>query len=86
MSQPPASFSLHALNVLHERDISEEWVRRVLDAPTVERADFVDSALVHALAAIPERDGRVLRVVYNREVEPIRVVTAFFDRAMRGKL
>jgi Domain of unknown function (DUF4258) len=86
MSQLPASFSLHALDVLHERDISEEWVRRVLDAPTVERADFVDPALVHALAAIPERGGRVLRVVYNREVEPIRVVTAFFDRAMRGKL
>ena len=27
-----------------------------------------------------------LRVVYNETVHPWRVVTAYFDRAMRGKL
>jgi len=86
MSDLPLCFSLHALDVLHERGISEEWVRRVVQAPTAVRADSVDPSLVHALAPIAERDGRVLRVVYNREVEPIRVVTAFFDRTMREKL
>jgi hypothetical protein len=35
---------------------------------------------------IPEFDGWVLRVVVNPSVEPVRVVSVFFDRSMRGKL
>jgi len=49
-------------------------------------ADRADSELEYALAPIPEREGRILRVVYDRRVDPVRVVTAFFDRTMRGKL
>jgi hypothetical protein len=33
-----------------------------------------------------EHGGRVLRVVYNGSVKPVRVVTAFFDRTQRNKL
>jgi len=33
----------------------------------------------HALRAIPERNFRVLRVIYNETVEPVAVVTAYFD-------
>ena len=35
---------------------------------------------------VEEREGRVLRVVYDPGEESIWVVTAFFDRSMRGKL
>jgi hypothetical protein len=42
--------------------------------------------LTHALRAIPEFGGRVLRVIYNRTKQPPNVVTAFFDRGMKGKL
>jgi hypothetical protein len=86
MKGPQIVFSLHALDVLEEREISEEWVRRVIEHPAVQHADTSDRALVHALGAIPERDGRALRVIYNHDVEPVRVVTAYFDRTMRGKL
>jgi hypothetical protein len=44
-----------------------------------------DPALRHALARIPERGDRVLRVVYNVDTDPPRVVTAYFDRRQRGK-
>lgn len=47
--------------------------------------DFTRPALRHALARIPERGNRVLRVVYNVDVNPPRVVTAYFDRRQRGK-
>jgi len=29
---------------------------------------------------------RVLRVVYNASVDPLRVITAYFDRRQKGKL
>jgi hypothetical protein len=29
--------------------------------------------------AIPERGFRVLRVIYNETVEPVRIVTIYFD-------
>lgn len=38
---------------------------------------------VHYIRAIPERDGRFLRVIVNHHVEPARVVTVFFDRRLR---
>ena len=48
-------------------------------------SDAYDPSLMHALASIEERDQRVLRVVYNASVDPVRVVTAYFDRRQRGK-
>jgi hypothetical protein len=86
MSSKNLFFSLHALGVLEERQIAKDWVQRVVDRPALILADRADPELAHALAPIPEREGRVLRVVYNRDVDPVRVVTAYFDRTMRGKL
>ena len=76
----------HASVVLRERDISVEWVRRVLTHPHLRLPDAEDPDLLHALAPIAEREDRVLRVVYNGATEPWRVVTAYFDRAWRGLL
>jgi hypothetical protein len=33
-----------------------------------------------------ERDYRVLRVIYNKTVDPAAVITVYFDRRMKGKL
>ena len=76
----------HASVVLRERDISVEWVRRVLTHPHLRLPDAEDPDLLHALAPIAEREDRVLRVVYNGASEPWRVVAAYFDRAWRGLL
>ena len=86
MRHRPLSFSLHALDVIEERQIAKEWVQLAVDRPDLTMADRNDPELEHALARIPAREGRVLRVVYNRRADLVLVVTAFFDRTMRGKL
>ena len=41
--------------------------------------DPVDPDVVHALWPVPEKGFRVLRVIYNENVQPTAVVTAYFD-------
>lgn len=76
----------HTQDVIKEREISEEWVERVLDLPEMMEADPLDDDLEHRLGKIKEYGNRVLRVVINKGVSPVRVVTAYFDRKMKGKL
>ena len=65
---------------------SIEWLERALNSPDKTAPDLEDGDLRHYLKVIPENGGRVLRVVVNFKVTPFRVVTVFFDRAMKGKL
>ena len=34
---------------------------------------------MHVLYPVPERAFRVLRVIYNEKVDPVAIVTAYFD-------
>ena len=70
----------HARESLDRRNIDLAWVERTIDAPEATEPDPVDADLEHRLARIPEWGNRVLRVIVNRTVTPLRVVTAFFDR------
>lgn len=85
MRKPGFELTAHAATVIAERRIEAGWIERTLDAPERTEADRFDPALTHALLRIPERNHRVLRVVYNASVIPRRVVTAYFDRRQRGK-
>ena len=76
----------HAGKVLEERQILAEWLERTLNDPTMTEGDPADESLERRYRAIAEADGRVLRVVINASVEPVRVVSVFFDRRMRGKV
>ncbi|MCE5326080.1 MAG: DUF4258 domain-containing protein [Planctomycetaceae bacterium] len=76
----------HAKTVLQQRNISLDWVERVLNAPQQTEPDSEDAALEHCLGRIEEHGNRVLRVIINVEAHPQRVVTAYFDRAMRNRL
>jgi len=76
-------FSAHTREMLRERNIAEEWVWRTLDAPDKKRRG--DDGNMHYTKRIRERDGRVLRVVVNADVQPNRVVTVFFDRRLWQK-
>jgi hypothetical protein len=69
----------HAQKRLLKRRIQLEWVAATLEHPARMVSDPDDPELVHALRSIPERGFRVLRVIYNETVEPLRVVTAYFD-------
>ncbi len=76
----------HASEVISERNISEEYLERAIDNPGLKMDDREDPALEHLLAKIMENDNRVLRVIVIKNSDPVRVITAFFDRSMRGKL
>ncbi len=75
--------SSHAKDMLLERNIPEEWVLRTINSP--DRKETGADNNTHYLKAIPEKQGRILRVVVNPHVKPNRVVTVFFDRRLRGK-
>ena len=76
----------HAAQVIAAREIPDEWIAHVLQHPARVEADNSDSELMHHLATIPAFEFRVLRVIYKKGSIPPLVITAFFDRSMKGKL
>lgn len=80
------TLSAHASTTIRERRIHLDWIEETLSEPMQTEADTDDPQLTHALRVIPEFGDRVLRVIYNRTKQPPRVVTAFFDRGMKGQL
>ena len=85
VTRPIFGLTAHAATVIAERDIDMAWVELALTKPARVEADPADPSLEHALVRVPERDDRILRVVYNPSHTPPRVVTAYFDRRQRGK-
>ena len=80
------TLSQHAADVMQERDIKQDWLEAALAAPALRQPHESDPSLSYALLPIEEKDGRVLRVVYNHSIEPWKVVTVYFDRTMKGRL
>lgn len=80
------TLSAHAEVVMTERSIKREWLNKVLAHPELVEKDREDPEITHALGKIPEHGGRVLRVVYNGTRKPMKIVTVYFDRTMKGKL
>jgi hypothetical protein len=76
----------HTKEMLEEREISITWLERVLNAPQRVEPDPEDAQLEHRLGRIAEHGNRVLRVVVNKTIRPVRVITLYFDRTMRNKL
>ncbi|MBL8413293.1 MAG: DUF4258 domain-containing protein [Propionivibrio sp.] len=69
----------HAIKRCRKRRIFLEWIAVALAHPARTVNDKDDPALVLALLAIPERGFQVLRVIYNETVDPVVVVTVYFD-------
>ena len=81
----PYEFTQHARERMAKRQLRQEWVERAIANPASIEPDAEDADLEHRLAAVPELDGRVLRVIVSVS-EPKRVITAHLDRKMKGKL
>lgn len=75
----------HAEFALLKRDIEIAWVERALVEPEWTEPDPAKHDVMHAFRRIAERNDRVLRVVYNPSVHPVRVITAYFDRRLKGR-
>ena len=76
----------HAETVLKERGIQLDWLERILLNPIQQHMDLTDPVLKHAIGPIVENGDRLLRVIYNDSVNPMRIVTAYFDRTLRKSL
>lgn len=61
------------------RKIHDSWIEQALAHPARIESDVEDECLVHVLYPVPERAFRVLRVIYNETVDPVAIVTAYFN-------
>jgi hypothetical protein len=82
---PVFKLTSHAEAAAIKRKIDMAWIERALAEPDWTERDPEKAGVVHAFRRIAERDDRVLRVVYNPGVHPVRVITVYFDRRVRGK-
>ncbi len=69
----------HAKKRIAKRRICSKWIEDTLAYPARIESDQDDLALVHALRPIAECGFRALRVIYNETVDPVAIVTAYFD-------
>jgi hypothetical protein len=80
---PDIEFSIHAKEMLVERNIPETWVWRTINTPDKKRLG--NDGNMHYRKPIRERQGRVLHVVVDHNRQPNRIVTVFFDRRPGSK-
>jgi hypothetical protein len=84
MSERQINFTRHAADMLAERGIERQWVDLTVNEPDAIEPDSERGNVFRAFRSIPERQGRVLRVVYALSENQIRIITAFFDRSRRA--
>ncbi|MFC6024710.1 MULTISPECIES: DUF4258 domain-containing protein [Methylobacterium] len=86
MSTPRIRWSDHVLERMRMRNIEPAWVERTIRRPEVIEPDPARPGRVRVFAAVPERDARIMRVVYEPlEGDEIVVVTALLDRGRTRK-
>jgi len=78
----PLVLRKHAEVALAERRLDVAWVEAAAREPEWSEPD-PDPTLERRFRAVPERDGRILRVVCVENHDTIVVVTAFLDRKAR---
>ena len=78
--------SRNAKDVISARQIRLAWLEQVLDSPDLVEADRDDPELAHHIGRIKEHGNRALLVVFNKSMGPVRIVTVYFDRKMKGRL
>lgn len=82
-ARKPLELTKHAVQVMEERMIPQEWVEHTVANPELRLDNPNDPELESFFRRIPERGGRALRVVVNTRVARWRVVSVYFDRRMR---
>jgi predicted component of viral defense system (DUF524 family) len=80
---PEPIFTIHARDMLKEREILEQWVLNAISMP--DEKSIESDGNMHYFKSLLERENRILHVVVNEGVEPNRIVTLFLDRRRRTK-
>lgn len=84
MSGKTVTFTQHAEAVIIQRQLRREWAERVARDP--EWVEHETNELERRFAAVPEKEGRFLRVVCLETSAEIRIITVFLDRNARRPL
>ena len=74
-------FTVHAKDMLKEREIKEEWVLQTIQNP--DRRQIGNDSNTHYFRILPDRANHTLHVVVNETVKPNRIITLFLDRRER---
>lgn len=77
------SYGTHALDNLADRALERVWIERTVTEPEVTEPDAKHPERIRAYRSVPERDGRILRVVYVPTQGGVYIITAFLDRSRR---
>lgn len=77
------TYGTHALGNLVDRALERVWIERTVAEPEETETDPKHPERRRAYRSVPERDGRMLRVVYVPTEDGVHIVTAFFDRSRR---
>jgi hypothetical protein len=77
------TYGTHALANLVDRNLEKAWVERTVTDPDSTEPDPKHPERIRAYRTVPERDGRVMRVVYVPGGAAVHIVTAFLDRGRR---
>jgi len=70
----------HARDAMNKRKLNLEWIERALHTPDRIEPDPIQPTLERRFIRIPEFGNRVLRVVVAADANPVRIITAHFDR------
>ena len=83
MPSPVFVYTTHALDTFALRELEQTWIERTVLKPEATEPDPDHPERTRAYRVVPERGGRILRVVYVRDGDTVRIVTAFLDRGRR---
>ena len=78
-------YTRHAVYAMAERRIPAEWVEFAETEPALRMGDPGGADAERFFRPFPQYGGRMPRVVVNTRAVPWRVISAFFDRSMKGK-
>jgi len=81
---PRIELTQHARDVAAELRIEFLWIENAVFSP--EKVEQPGDGTVHYLRRVVECDARPLRVIVRIASAPPLVITAFFDRRMKGKV
>ena len=79
------TYGAHALLNLIDRRLERAWVERTVVQPDATEQDPKHAGRVRAYRIVPERDGRILRVVYVPTADGAHIITMFLDRGRRRR-
>ena len=74
-------FTNHAINMVSERNIQDEWISAALNQP--DKIEFINNEELHYIKQIKENGNRFLKIVVNPFSQPKRIITIFFDRRIK---